>query len=60
MPLAASNPHIGTHNQIEKVSEYKVEMVCDEAHLTAAIRALRQAHPYEEPAYQVIACIRQT
>lgn len=52
-PLAGSRPHIGQQDQIEKVAEYRVEMVCDEAHLKAAVAALRQAHPYEEPAIDV-------
>lgn len=52
-PLAGSHPHIGQQDQIEKVAEYRIEMVCDEAHLKAAVAALRQAHPYEEPAIDV-------
>jgi hypothetical protein len=52
-PLAGSNPHIGQQDQIEKVAEYRVEMVCEEAHLPAALAALRAAHPYEEPAIDI-------
>ncbi|MFN3714399.1 MAG: NGG1p interacting factor NIF3 [Alcanivoracaceae bacterium] len=52
-PLSGSNPHIGQRDQIEKVAEYRVEMVCDEARLSAALAALRAAHPYEEPAIDV-------
>lgn len=51
-PLANSNPHLGEHNQLESVSEYKVELVCSDATIKPAIQALKQAHPYEEPAYQ--------
>jgi structural hemagglutinin/hemolysin toxin protein RtxA len=54
MPLENSNAFIGEKNHLEKLPEFKVEMVCDEAHIQAAIDALKQAHPYEEPAYQVI------
>jgi len=32
-------------------------MVCDESHIHAAVAALKQAHPYEEPAYDVIAVL---
>jgi hypothetical protein len=49
-PLPGSHPHIGQQDQIEKVAEYRVEMVCEEAHLKAALAALRLAHPYEAPA----------
>ena len=52
-PLANSKPYIGEKEQIETVSEFKVEMVCDEKHIKAAITALKKAHPYEEPAYDV-------
>lgn len=53
-PLAGSNPFIGTQDLLESVDEYRVELVCDEGRLHAAIAALRQAHPYEEPAYDVV------
>ena len=53
MPLAGSNAFIGNVDQIEKVAEYKVELVCDDEHIHQAIAALIAAHPYEEPAYQV-------
>lgn len=53
MPLEGSNAFIGAIQCLEKVVEYKVEMVCSEAHIHAAIAALKSAHPYETPAYQV-------
>lgn len=51
-PLAGSSPHIGKQQILEKVPEYKVEMICSAACIDAAITALKAAHPYEEPAYQ--------
>ena len=53
LPMSGSQPFLGAENKLEKVSEYKVEMVCDNEHIKAAITALKAAHPYEEPAYQV-------
>lgn len=53
LPLSGSNPFTGKHNQLEKVNEYKIEMVCDDQSIQAAIHALKEAHPYEEPAYHV-------
>ncbi|OGT42339.1 MAG: NGG1p interacting factor NIF3 [Gammaproteobacteria bacterium RIFCSPHIGHO2_12_FULL_37_34] len=53
LPLSGSDPFIGKQNQLEKVSEYKVEMVCDDPFIRKVIAALKQTHPYEEPAYQV-------
>lgn len=54
MPLAGSTPHIGTQDSLEKVDEWRVEMVVAEAHITDVISTLKQAHPYETPAYDVI------
>lgn len=53
MPLEGSDAFIGDINKLERLQEYKVEMVCEQAYLNDVIDALRQAHPYEEPAYQV-------
>lgn len=53
MPLAGSHAFIGEENTLEKVSEYKIEMVCEENYIRDVIAALKKAHPYEEPAYQV-------
>jgi hypothetical protein len=52
-PLKGSDPFLGKTDEITKVPEYKVEMICREASLNAAISALKQNHPYEEPAYEV-------
>jgi hypothetical protein len=52
-PLAGANPHIGRVGDLERVEELKVELVCEDDHIQAAVAALRLAHPYEEPAYDV-------
>lgn len=54
MPLAGSNAFIGKKDQLEKLAEYYVEMVCAEDYIEQAIKQLKQSHPYEEPAYHVI------
>lgn len=54
-PLSGATPFIGSLQQIEQVPEYRIEMLCEEAVLPAVIAALKAAHPYEEPAYDVIA-----
>lgn len=53
-PLKGSSPFIGNVDQIEKVEELKVEMVCSDDCLQAAILALKKNHPYEMPAYDII------
>lgn len=52
-PLEGSDPSIGSHGVVEKVAEFRVELVCDDAILERAISAMVAAHPYEEPAYDV-------
>ncbi|MDN3556421.1 NGG1p interacting factor NIF3 [Halomonas maura] len=52
-PLAGAQPHIGRVGELETVEELKVELVCEDALLREAVAALRLAHPYEEPAYDV-------
>ncbi|KHJ52046.1 NGG1p interacting factor 3 protein, NIF3 [Vreelandella venusta] len=52
-PMEGAEPHIGQVGTLERVEEFKVELVCDDAHIQAAIAALKLAHPYEEVAYDV-------
>ena len=52
-PSAAANPFIGNAGELERVDEYRVEMVCADDQIRAAVAALKAAHPYEEPAYDV-------
>lgn len=52
-PLEGADPHIGRVGDLEQVEELKVELVCDDALIGQAVSALKAAHPYEEPAYDV-------
>lgn len=52
-PLEGSHPHIGSQNELETVEEYRVELVCEASLIKQAIAAMKLAHPYEEPAYDV-------
>nr|WP_208022053.1 NGG1p interacting factor NIF3 [Aestuariicella hydrocarbonica] len=53
-PLAGSQPYLGQQGRLEAVAEYRVEMVCSDECIRAAVKALKLAHPYEEPAYDVM------
>lgn len=53
-PLAQSNPTLGQQGKLEIVEEYLLEMICAKAVIKLVIKALRQAHPYEEPAYTIV------
>lgn len=52
-PLSGSKPAIGVHDQVERLPEFKVELLCTEETVRQAVAALKAAHPYEEPAYEV-------
>lgn len=52
-PLVGANPYLGQHGQLETVAELKVEMVCMDERIHIAVATLKQAHPYEEVAYEV-------
>lgn len=58
-PLAGANPYLGSVGQLERVKEVRLEMIVDEPNLNRVLSAMRQAHPYEEIAYDVIALHRQ-
>jgi hypothetical protein len=53
-PLDRSTPFLGQQGQVETVAEYRVELVCEEALLAPVLAVLRQTHPYEEPAFDVV------
>jgi hypothetical protein len=50
-PTAGSQPFLGSQGRLEIVREFRVELVCDDARIEAVVRALLEAHPYEEPAF---------
>ncbi len=55
LPLAGSKPFLGLQQHLSKEAEYKVEMMCTDQFIHDVIAALKSSHPYEVPAYQVIA-----
>ena len=52
-PLEGSEPFQGQTNKIEKVDEYRVEMLCLRQHIKTILQTLIEVHPYEVPAYEV-------
>lgn len=53
-PVGTANPAIGSVGQLEKVSEWRVEMICETDKVKPAIAALLASHPYEEVAYDLV------
>jgi dinuclear metal center YbgI/SA1388 family protein len=52
-PLEGANPTIGQVGEVERVAEDRVEMVLPRARRRAVVEALRAAHSYEEPAFDL-------
>ncbi|OMH35307.1 NGG1p interacting factor NIF3 [Motiliproteus sp. MSK22-1] len=52
--LQGSQPFTGLQGQLHKLSEWKVEIVCEDHLIEQAVAAMKKAHPYEEVAYDVI------
>ena len=50
-PLAGSKPFLGETGKRETAAEVRLEMICSEDRIAAAVAALRKAHPYETPAF---------
>jgi dinuclear metal center YbgI/SA1388 family protein len=50
----ATNPKVGQSGQLERAAEIRIETVMPIARLTDVLAALRAAHPYEEPAFDLV------
>jgi dinuclear metal center YbgI/SA1388 family protein len=49
----ATDPTVGQKGRREEVAEWRLEVVVPEANLGAVLSAMRSAHSYEEPAFDV-------
>ncbi len=58
-PNENANPYIGVNNKLEYVKEEKLEFVCDVAKVKQVVKALRQIHPYEEPAIDIVPLLEE-
>jgi hypothetical protein len=53
-PMEGSASFLGKEGEVERVAELRVEMVVEEPFIDEVVKALLEAHPYEEPAYHVL------
>jgi dinuclear metal center YbgI/SA1388 family protein len=53
-PLEEAAPAIGRVGEVEVVEEARIEAVYPRPLRDAVVRALREAHPYEEPAFDLV------
>ena len=55
LPMDRAQPAIGAIGALTRVDEERLEMVAPKSARAAVLAALRDAHPYEEPAFDVFA-----
>jgi dinuclear metal center YbgI/SA1388 family protein len=53
-PLEGADPTVGSVGSLETVEEVRIEVVLDRPLRSAVVAAMLAAHPYEEPAYDVV------
>ncbi|WP_263145392.1 YqfO family protein [Pseudomonas sp. RIT-PI-AD] len=53
LPLEGSKPYLGEAGALERVAEWKVELVVADEQLHDTVKALKRSHPYETPAFDV-------
>lgn len=53
-PLGGAHPSIGKVGELTRVEETRLESIIQESRIDRSIKALKKAHPYEEPAYDLI------
>jgi dinuclear metal center YbgI/SA1388 family protein len=53
LPREGTNPYIGEQGKLERVKEIRLETIITESIQSRVIRAMLDAHPYEEVAYDL-------
>ena len=53
-PLTGSSPFLGDEMKLEVLEEYKLEILFPVELKQQLVTVLRETHPYEEPAFQII------
>jgi len=56
-PMEDTTSYIGGKELLKGLSEYRVEILCQGRYVENAVKALKQAHPYTQPAYHVVKCL---
>lgn len=49
----STNPRLGHRGRLERVDEIRLEAVAKNSDIPAVVSAIRDAHPYEEPAFDI-------
>ena len=53
-PNDLANPYLGNKNKLEFVEEIKLEVVCNIEQVKDILLIIREVHPYEEPAIDIV------
>lgn len=59
IPNDNATPYIGTHNTLEFVEEIKLEFICDVKKVKNVLKIIREIHPYEEPAIDIVPLLNE-
>lgn len=54
LPLGGARPAIGTVGEMQEVEEEIIQVICHQDKLAEVIRIMKQTHPYEEPAIDIL------
>ena len=57
LPHEGASPAVGSVRTVERVAEDRLEVVAPARARTAVLAAMRAAHPYEEPAFDIFALV---
>ncbi len=53
-PQTGAHPNIGTIGELTEVAEETIEAICHKDKVKAVVFAVKKAHPYEEPAIDIV------
>ncbi|MFA5553918.1 MAG: Nif3-like dinuclear metal center hexameric protein [Phycisphaerae bacterium] len=53
LPMDGAKPAIGKKGKLEEVDEIRLECIVPEVVLNKVVEAMKKAHPYEEPAFDI-------
>lgn len=57
IPNDEAKPFVGQSNTLEKVLEYRLEVICDIDKVRNVLKKMRKVHPYEEVGIDIIPLI---
>jgi dinuclear metal center YbgI/SA1388 family protein len=59
LPTEGSEPYVGKIGSLERIEETRIEMVCSRRALALVIETLKEFHPYETPAYDIVELVAE-